>query len=65
MKAPQILTWESENAPAKRRWIALVVLPGGDLWGVIFYAETEAKATEAARDRFVKEAAKKLKESGG
>jgi|ERR1700748_593622 len=46
---PQVVTYHSSNAPPSRAWIAHVVLPNGEYWGVRF----EGYVEESTRNRAI------------
>lgn len=52
------VTYSSDNAPSKEKWMAYVVLPNGSLWMVRFTGETEQIAKDKAIRLYESERAK-------
>lgn len=60
----KIMVYFCSGAPENKRWLALVVLPNGDFWGINCFGPTEAVAAKIARDLYDAEIAKKRREVG-
>lgn len=52
------ITYHSHNAKPERAWIAYVILPDGSPWDVPCYRATEADATEAVSNLYIREVEK-------
>jgi hypothetical protein len=53
-----VVTYSSENANPKEKWMAYIVLPNGELWLVRFTGETEQIAKDKAIRLYEAERAK-------
>ena len=52
------VTYSSDNAPSKEKWMAYIVLPNGSIWMVRFTGETEQIAKDKAIRLYESERAK-------